>query len=171
MSNILELFSEPNLKGDSQRLTADSGDLSSVGFLKRAQSLRVTGDPWIVFTGTQYHGEFTHYREGSCNTPGFANQISSVRVVPGGLLTPKITLYEDINYEGRAVTLEKATETLKSHGFDNMTSSHKAERGVWILYDGEHYTGSGMVTVAGDWVPDYVPLGWNDKVSSLRPIS
>uniref|UniRef100_A0A1B8XYD8 Beta/gamma crystallin 'Greek key' domain-containing protein n=1 Tax=Xenopus tropicalis TaxID=8364 RepID=A0A1B8XYD8_XENTR len=171
MSNILELFSEPNLKGDSVKLKADSGDLSSVGFLKRAQSLRVVGDPWIVFTGTQYQGEFTHYKEGSCNIPGFANEISSVRVVPGGILTPKITLYEHIKYGGRAVTLEKAAESLKSYGFDNMISSHKTESGAWILYDGEHYRGSRMVTVAGDRVPNYVPLGWNDRVSSVRPIT
>uniref|UniRef100_A0A803JNE4 Beta/gamma crystallin 'Greek key' domain-containing protein n=1 Tax=Xenopus tropicalis TaxID=8364 RepID=A0A803JNE4_XENTR len=157
MSNILELYSKPNLKGDSQRLQADCGDLSSVGFLKRAQSLKVIGAPWIVFTGTQYRGEFTHYREGTFNIPGFANDISSVRVVTGGLLTPKITLYEFPQNEGKTVTLEE-----RKDGFNNVISSHKTERGAWILYNGEDYNGSRMVTVAGDMVPNYISPDWKN---------
>ncbi|OCT73372.1 hypothetical protein XELAEV_18036355mg [Xenopus laevis] len=172
MSNTLELYALPNLKGDSHSLQADSPDLSTVGFLKRAQSLKVIGDPWIVFTGTKYQGEFFNYKEGTYNSiPSFANKISSVRVVPGGFFTPKITVYEHINYGGKMVPLEKSADSLKPYLLDNMASSHKTHSGAWILYDGDHYRGKKMITVAGDQVPNYVPLGWNDKVSSMKPIT
>ncbi|OCT73362.1 hypothetical protein XELAEV_18036346mg [Xenopus laevis] len=172
MSNIIELYALPNLQGRSHSLQADSPDLSTVGFLKRAQSLRVIGDPWIIFTETKYQGDFTYYKEGTYNSiPHFANKISSVRVVPGGFFTPKITVYEHVNYEGKMVTLEKSADSLKPYQLDDMASSHKTQHGAWILYEDEYYRGKKMITVAGDHVPNYVPLGWNDKVSSVKPIT
>ncbi|OCT73361.1 hypothetical protein XELAEV_18036344mg [Xenopus laevis] len=172
MSNTLELYEFPNLKGDSHSLQADSPDLSTVGFLKRAQSLKVIGDPWIVFTETKYQGEFFNYKEGTYNSiPSFANKISSVRVVPGGFFTPKITVYEHIHYGGKMVPLEKSADSLKPYQLDNMASSHKTHSGAWILYEEEYYRGKRMITVAGDQVPNYVPLGWNDIVGSVKHIT
>ncbi|XP_073472726.1 epidermal differentiation-specific protein-like [Aquarana catesbeiana] len=167
----LELFELPNFKGASVSIKQDTGDLTSNGFLQRARSLKVIGDPWIVFTGTSYTGEFNCYAAGPHSSiPAFEKKISSVRVVKGGLNTPTITLFEDIHYGGKTVTLEEAANSLKAYGLDNMASSQKNVSGAWILYSEDHYRGEQKITVAGDDIPDYHALHWGDKVSSLKPL-
>ncbi|OCT71038.1 hypothetical protein XELAEV_18037947mg, partial [Xenopus laevis] len=156
--NCIELFQFPNLQGCAVSLTADTPDLCSVGFWRKAQSLRICGDPWVVFIDRQYEGEFAFYEEGTYNfIPGFSGFIGSVRVVPGGFCAPRIDLYEHVNYEGRSVPVDKAVDFLLD--FNDKVSSHKTQRGAWILYEHANYKGKRMVTVAGDKVPNYVPLG------------
>ncbi|XP_073472640.1 epidermal differentiation-specific protein-like [Aquarana catesbeiana] len=169
--NALELFESPNFKGSSVSIEQDMEDLTTVGFLHKAGSLKVHGDPWIVFTEIKYKGQFKCFVEGSYpSIPALEKKISSVRVVRGGLYNPTITLFEHINYGGKSVTLEKAANSLKLYGFDNMASSQKNFHGAWILYSEEYYNGHQMVTVAGDDIPDYHKFGWGDKVSSLKPL-
>ncbi|XP_072270099.1 epidermal differentiation-specific protein-like [Pyxicephalus adspersus] len=152
-------------------ISSDNPDLSSIGFLNKARSIKVHGDPWIVFTEKHYKGKFECLKPGNYNSiPAIEKNISSVRCVNGGLYSYKITVYEHIHYGGRAVTLTEAADTLKSYDFDNMISSHKVAHGAWILYNKEYYNGNQMVAVAGDEIPNYLPLGWNDKVSSLKPV-
>ncbi|XP_073472654.1 epidermal differentiation-specific protein-like [Aquarana catesbeiana] len=169
--NALELFELPDFKGDFVSIEQDTKDLTSVGFLQRARSLKVHGDPWIVFTGISYEGKFKCYLEGSYpSIPALEKKISSVRVVRDGLYNPSITLFEHIYYGGKTVTLEKAANSLKPYGFDNMASSQNNVSGAWILYSEEYYKGEQKVTVAGDDIPDYHKFGWGDKVSSLKPL-
>ncbi|CAH2297396.1 Hypothetical predicted protein [Pelobates cultripes] len=165
----LQLFAYTDMKGDSVSLDNDIPNLASVGFLKRAKSLRVHGDPWVVFSDKNYKGEFKIYKEGDYNSiPDFEDMICSVRVVNGGLYDPQITVYEHINYGGRSLILTKNVEDLSSYEMSNMVSSHKVQNGVWILYDKKHFQGSKMVALAGDAVPNYKDIGWNDKVNSLK---
>ncbi|XP_073472521.1 epidermal differentiation-specific protein-like [Aquarana catesbeiana] len=169
--NTLELFEFPDFKGAFASIKQDIADLTSVGFLKKAQSLKICGDPWFIFSEAGYRGKFRCFKEGNYNSiPEFQKNISSVRLVKGGLYNPKITLYEHINYRGKSFTLDRPTDSLKPYGFDNMVSSHKWVSGAWILYTREYYTGDQMVALAGDENPDYRTLGWNDKVSSLKPV-
>ncbi|XP_077323142.1 epidermal differentiation-specific protein-like [Lithobates pipiens] len=169
--NTIELFEFPDFKGSSVSITEDIADLKSVGFLKKAESLKITGEPWFVFSGADYRGKFRCFKEGNYNSiPEYEKIISSVRRVKGGLYNHKITLYEHIHYGGESINLERPTDSLKSYRFDNMVSSHKSVSGAWILYAGEFYTGDQMVALTGDEIPDYRTLGWNDKVSSLKPV-
>lgn len=167
----LELFELPNFKGDYVSIDHETKDLTSIGFLQRARSLKVHGDPWIVFSGINYTGQFKCYSEGSyASIPAFEKKISSVRVVKGGLYNPTITLFEHGYYGGKSVTLTKAANSLKPYGFDNIVSSQKNVHGAWVLYSEEYYKGEQRVTVAGDNIEDYHALGWGDKVSSLKPL-
>ncbi|XP_073497012.1 epidermal differentiation-specific protein-like [Phyllobates terribilis] len=170
--NTIELFEFPDFKGDSVSLDGDNADLTTVGFLKKAQSLRVHGDPWVVFTDTYYWGIFLCFSEGDYSSiPSTAEKISSVRMVKGGLYKPKITLYKDIYFNGASVDLEKAATSLKSYGFDNVASSAKVESGAWILYSEDYFKVDKMVVVAGEYLPNFYCRGWNDRASSLKPIS
>ncbi|KAE8633781.1 hypothetical protein XENTR_v10002090 [Xenopus tropicalis] len=170
--STLELFEFPDMKGDSHSFTADAADLATVGFLKRAQSLRVIGEPWIVFTDLKYQGKYAVFKEGIYSSiPGFSKSICSTRIVQGGLYEPKITVFEHINYLGRAQDLGKDADSLKTYGMESMISSHKVAKGAWVLYQGDFFTGATMVTIAGDNVPDYTKIGWNDKVNSVKAIT
>ncbi|XP_073472509.1 epidermal differentiation-specific protein-like [Aquarana catesbeiana] len=169
--NTLELFEFRDFKGDSVSIQQDTADLTSVGFLKNAESLKISGQPWFVFSEAGYRGKFRCFKEGNYNSiPAFQKNISSMRLVKGGLYNHKITVYEHINYGGKSINLDRPTDSLNPYRFDNMVSSHKSVSGAWILYAGEFYTGDQMVALAGDEIPDYRTLGWNDKVSSLKPV-
>uniref|UniRef100_A0A8C5P6H6 Beta/gamma crystallin 'Greek key' domain-containing protein n=1 Tax=Leptobrachium leishanense TaxID=445787 RepID=A0A8C5P6H6_9ANUR len=137
----LELFAEVDMKGESVSVSADTPDLTSVGFLRHAKSLRVYGeDPWIVFSDINYRGDFRAYKEGEYNSiPGFENMISSVRVVRGGLYDPEITVYEHIYYGGKSLNLKKNAQDLSTHGMNDMISSHIVHRGAWLLYEDKNY--------------------------------
>ncbi|KAM5125678.1 epidermal differentiation-specific protein-like [Mantella aurantiaca] len=169
--NFIELFECRNFSGASVSIHQDDPDLRNVGFLKKAQSLKVSGDPWVVFSEQCYKGNFRCFKQGNYSSiPAFDDMICSVRHVKGGLYNPKITLYEDVNYKGREVPLGRPTDSLKSYGFDNMASSHKVESGAWILFKMEFYRGDQMVALSGDSNPNYDTSGWNDVTSSLRPL-
>ncbi|OCU01525.1 hypothetical protein XELAEV_18007316mg [Xenopus laevis] len=169
--STIELFEFPDMKGDSHSLTDDTPDLAQFGFLKRAQSIRVIGEPWVVFTDSKYQGQYAVFKEGIYSSiPGFSKSISSTRIVKGGLYEPKITVYEHINYGGRAQVLLKDADSLKTYGMETMVSSHKVDKGAWVLYQGDFFTGKTMVTIAGDSVPDYTKIDWNDKANSVKAI-
>ncbi|XP_068121814.1 epidermal differentiation-specific protein-like [Hyperolius riggenbachi] len=168
--STLELFEFPGFKGDYEFLDDKNPDLSTVGFDQKAQSLKVIGDPWVVFTDHNYKGDFRIFTEGECpSIPAWSAKIRSAKIVRGGLYNPEITLYEGVNYEGKKLPLKKAATSLKSYGFDDMTSSQKDVKGAWILYSEDYYKGDHMVAVTGDDIPDYHSLQWGDKVSSLKP--
>ncbi|XP_077323518.1 epidermal differentiation-specific protein-like [Lithobates pipiens] len=167
--NTLQLFQFPDFKGDSVSIKEDIADLGTVGFLNKPKSLKVTGEPWVVFSGTNYTGDFRVLKEGNYNSiPGF--EIGSVRRVKGGLHNPTITLYQRIHYGGKSIDLDRPTDSLRPYKFDSKVSSHKYVSGAWILYDGEFYTGKQIITLAGDEIPDYREIGWNNEVSSLKPV-
>ncbi|CAH2297443.1 Hypothetical predicted protein [Pelobates cultripes] len=168
MSKI-ELYDDLELTGDSVSIEADNPDLTSTGFLKRTQSLKVHGEPWVVFSNTNYQGDFKVFKEGSYHKlPNFSNVISSLRVVTSGLQQPKIIVHERPNQSGVQRIISNVASSLDSFGISGVCS-HKVEKGVWILYDGEQYQGSSIVSITGDKVDDETIPGLSGKVRSLKP--
>ncbi|KAM4049280.1 epidermal differentiation-specific protein-like [Anomaloglossus baeobatrachus] len=170
--NTIELFEFPNFTGDSVSLDGDNADLTIVGFNKKAQSLKVHGDPWVVFTDTYYWGLFKCFSEGDYSSiPSLAKKITSARRVKDGLYQPNITLYENIYYNGRAVDLEKAATSLQPYGFNGVASSLTVKSGAWILYSEEYFKGDRMIAVAGEYIPLFSCCGWPYKARSLKPLT
>ncbi|KAM3936666.1 epidermal differentiation-specific protein-like [Leptodactylus fuscus] len=172
--STLKLFESPNFNGESLTLDCDTPDLSENEFLQKAQSLKVRGDPWIVFSGANYDymGMFGCFPQGDYSTiPEWAKKISSARIVRGGLSHPKITLHEDADYKGKLHYLEKASTSVKSFGFDNKALSQKEVSGAWILYSEDKCSGKRMITVAGEDIPNYEECDWREKVRSLKPVT
>ncbi|KAJ1211563.1 hypothetical protein NDU88_006921 [Pleurodeles waltl] len=168
---IIHFFAEEGCEGiSSEGVTEDLPNLASIGFLKRVKSMRVSGNPCVVFKEGDFKGEFELFREGDHDSLGeFSEAISSVRVVKGGLRDPEITVYEHVNYGGKAATLTSPTPNLNSYEMNNMISSHKVTKGAWRLYQKEDYEGARFVALAGDNQASYCRIGRNDTVSSLKP--
>ncbi|OCT73365.1 hypothetical protein XELAEV_18036348mg [Xenopus laevis] len=167
----LQLFEFPNFKGQTLTLNNDTPDLSAVGFLQLAQSLKVHGDPWIVFDELGYKGKHQGYTEGGHSSiPGFEKQISSIRVVPGGFDNPSLALSPEVNYGGFSISLEKTVNSVKPQGMPDMALSAQVHRGAWVLYQQENHKGNSKVVVKGDEIPDCDPVGWGDKISSVKVI-
>ncbi|KAG9466811.1 hypothetical protein GDO78_016036 [Eleutherodactylus coqui] len=170
--NKLELFELPNFRGASTCLEGDQSDLSSVGFLQRAQSLKVCGDPWIVFTDVNYNAQFKAFVEGDYSSlSGWNKAICSARIVSGGLDEFQITLHENANYKGKSVTLTNQADSLKAYGFNNAARSQNKVIGAWALYSQENYHGMHKVTLTDDDIPNYQSANWGFTVRSLKPVT
>ncbi|XP_078533343.1 epidermal differentiation-specific protein-like [Lissotriton helveticus] len=164
-------YTEVGFKGEvSDAVEEDQADLATIGFLKRAKSMKVSGGLCVVFKETGFKDDFELFREGEYkNLDAFSEAISSVRVVKGGLGNPKITIYEKEGYRGVERTLTAATPNLNVFKMNDMVSSHKVTNGAWCLYEKEDYKGDRIVALAGDELPKYESIGFDNTASSLKP--
>ena len=80
-----------------------------------------------------------------------------------------ITLYEHKNFEGRALTFVGAMPNLKGTGLNDHFSSVRLVLGQrWLLCKNAKFKGS-CIVIDRD-VPDLDTLGFNDLISSLKPV-
>ncbi|XP_071138324.1 epidermal differentiation-specific protein-like [Mytilus edulis] len=86
----------------------------------------------------------------------------------GGVLVNKITLYEHISYGGRSQDFTESCPDLDEYDFDDITSSAKCNRGVWILYSEKYYQGNIFVVQDGEDYNDNLCDNFNDYASSIR---
>ncbi|XP_072270098.1 epidermal differentiation-specific protein-like [Pyxicephalus adspersus] len=162
MANSIELFEFPNFNGKTKCITGDT-DISFT-----AKSIKVHGDPWILFTVKNGKEELKCLEKGNYSSVSDC-VMRSMRVVNGGLSSPQITLYERSDYQGRSLMLNQPAKDLSNHSFSDSAASHRDVQGAWILYSGQGYTGNYLVTVAGDEITNYTK-SLKDNVSSLKPV-
>ncbi|XP_027021077.2 epidermal differentiation-specific protein-like [Tachysurus fulvidraco] len=165
--NKIIVYEQSCFKGLSREITSDVPDLNKLSFDNCISSLKVIGNPWVAYTGANYTGEPTEYEEGEYASVYYNNDISSLQLVTEDLDNPQITLYEHENYKGRSLVID--CETNLSYGdFDDKASSHKVQRGAWVLYQYVQRGGYKLVARAGRDVPK---LDWFDnRVSHVRPL-
>ncbi|XP_076080195.1 uncharacterized protein LOC143051006 [Mytilus galloprovincialis] len=84
-------------------------------------------------------------------------------------MEPKITLYENKNFKGRSQEITDSCPNLLDFGFNNITSSVKCDRGVWILYKRKNYEGNIFVIQEGD-VYNKFSKYFNNRASSVKLI-
>lgn len=81
----------------------------------------------------------------------------------------ELTLFADVGFRGRAVTLTGDAPQLSPVGFNDVASSAQARGGLWELCEHEYFQGRCFAVRGGE--PDFVRLGANDTVSSARLVS
>jgi hypothetical protein len=80
-----------------------------------------------------------------------------------------ITLYEHKEFQGRSLTYTARSLNLRTTGLNDRISSLKVEPGQkWMLCKNKKFNG-GCIVVDRD-VPDLEQLGFNDVISSLKPV-
>ncbi|XP_036447336.1 epidermal differentiation-specific protein-like [Colossoma macropomum] len=165
--NKIIVYENANFQGLSREFTSSVLNLVKEDFNDCISSLKVIGNPWVVYSDRDFRGSQFVYEEGEYPRVEFNDQISSLEVVTEDLMYPQITLYEHDNYRGRTLVL--TTETNLLYGsFHDLASSHKVQRGAWVLYEHINRAGAQMVARASRDVPNY---GWfNDRVSHVRPL-
>ncbi|XP_058266008.1 epidermal differentiation-specific protein-like [Hemibagrus wyckioides] len=165
--NTIIVYENRNFKGLSREFTSDVPDLIQQNFDNCISSLKVIGNPWVAYTGANFTGEPTVYEEGEYASVYYNDDISSLELVTEDLENPQITLYEEENYQGRSLVLNCETN-LRYGTFNDKTSSHKVQRGAWVLYQHKQRSGSIQVARAGHDVPKY---DWFDnRLSHVRPL-
>ncbi|XP_036448377.1 epidermal differentiation-specific protein-like [Colossoma macropomum] len=166
MSKII-LYEHVNFQGISREFTSSVSNLIQENFNDCISSLKVIGNPWVAYSDINFSSNPEIYEEGEYARVEHNDSISSLELVTEDLTDPQITLYEHVNYQGRSIVLKN--ETNLCHGsFNDVASSHKVQRGAWVLYEHIDRHGAKMVARASRDVPSY---GWfNDRVSHLRPL-
>ncbi|KAK2824874.1 hypothetical protein Q7C36_018801 [Tachysurus vachellii] len=165
--NKIIIYELRDFEGLSREFTSDVPDLIQLSFDDCISSLKVIGNPWVAYTGANYTGEPTVYEEGEYDNVYYNNDISSLELVTEDLDNPQITLYEEENYQGQSLVLDCETNLCYGN-FNDKTSSHKVQRGAWVLYQYVQRGGYILVARAGRDVPKYE---WFDKqLTHIRPL-
>ncbi|XP_076840088.1 epidermal differentiation-specific protein-like [Brachyhypopomus gauderio] len=165
--NKIIVYEHINFQGLSKEFTANVPNLVVHNFNDTISSLKVIGNPWVMYADINFSGPQTVYEEGEYSRVEPNDMISSMEMITDDLANPQITLYEHSEFRGKSIIL--TCETNLGYGnFNDTASSHKVQRGVWVLYQHSNRCGAMMVARASRDMPNY---GWfNDKVSHVRPL-
>ncbi|NWZ38399.1 EDSP protein, partial [Brachypodius atriceps] len=165
------IYEHANFRGLHKEITSDISNLGDLDFNDIISSVRVIGQPWVAYEHINYAGRLLVLEEGDHDYVGdrMNDKISSLQMITEDLHDPQITLYEHVHYQGKSRVIREATNL--AAGFDNdIMSSHKVQRGAWLLC--ENSDGSGIQYLAREHenLPNYEAIDFNDKLSFLRPL-
>ncbi|NXF08433.1 EDSP protein, partial [Smithornis capensis] len=165
------IYEHANFQGLSKEFTSEIANLVAVDWNDIVSSVKVIGQPWVAYEHVNYTGQFLVFEEGEYSNVGeqMNDKISSLQVVTDNLHNPQITLYEHANYQGRSKIIKEATNL--AAGYDNdIVSSHKVQRGAWLLYENSDGSGTKYLAREHEQLPNYNAINFNDKLSFLRPL-
>ncbi|KAL0149001.1 hypothetical protein M9458_055616 [Cirrhinus mrigala] len=168
MSKIV-VFTKEGFKGRTAEFKNNVRNLEEKGFRDVISSLKVIGAPWVAYYDKNFAGKQRVFQEGEYATLDDKGMFSSLKIITDDLDNPEIQLFEDVNYQGRSVTLRQET-CLHDITFSDVASSHKVKGGVWVLYEHLNRQGAQLVSFPGDEVPSYFPLSFNDVASHVQPL-
>ncbi|XP_028808854.1 epidermal differentiation-specific protein-like [Denticeps clupeoides] len=165
--NKIIVYEHCYFKGQSREFTESCASLVDSNFNDCISSVKVIGQPWVLYEHVQFQGAHIVYEEGEHAVVEKNDAFSSMEQVREDLRNPQLTLYEHPNFGGRSITLNCETN-LCSGSFNDLASSYKVNRGAWILYENANRGGDTMVVRSG---VSRKELGWFDnRVSHALPL-
>ena len=81
----------------------------------------------------------------------------------------QITFYEGEGFRGRVFTTDKQVWNFERIGFNDRASSVVVTRGRWEVCEDAGFRGRCTILSPGNY-PSLAPLGFNNRISSARPI-
>jgi hypothetical protein len=82
----------------------------------------------------------------------------------------EITLFEHDGFDGRGMRARGAINDLEYQGFNDQVSSAIVNRGAYEVCEHAHFGGHCVILGPGEY-PSFNRLGFNDRVSSIRPVA
>lgn len=165
----ITVYEHVNFQGLHKTFTADVPNLLNEYFNDCISSVKIVGQPWILYEHVDYQGWCIALEEGEYSKLSNNDKISSLKLINDDLSNPRITFYEHINAGGKVVVLTQ--ETNLTFGTMNDTiSSHRVQSGAWLLYEHANRSGKYIVARAGEYLAKYSDIGFNDIVSHVYPL-
>ncbi|XP_049319163.1 epidermal differentiation-specific protein-like [Astyanax mexicanus] len=165
--NKIIVYEHADFKGISREFTRNVPNLSDENFDECISSMIVNGNPWVIYSDANFGGYQYIFEEGHYPTVDWDNSTSSLEMVTEDLTDPQITLYDEPNYEGKSIVLTCETNLLYG-SFNDTASSHKVQRGAWVLYQHKNRGGVQMLARASHDTPDYE--WFSNRLTHLRPL-
>nr|XP_033779482.1 epidermal differentiation-specific protein-like [Geotrypetes seraphini] len=169
--NKIIVYENQNFSGLSAEFSSDVPDLRSSHFNDCISSLKVIGQPWVLFEHGNFHGNLYEFEEGEYPTIPMNDGATSMKLITDDLEDPKITIYSEDNYGGKSIVCTKE-QNLIYGSFNDVASSHMVQKGAWILYEHSPDTKEGkrLLARAGEKIPQYIHVGFSDMASYVRPL-
>lgn len=171
-SATVALYEHDGFQGRSMAVNGRAANLVALGFNDAASSVVVNAGYWQLCQDVEFRGECIVIGPGrypSLRAMNFNDRLSSVRPVmapPGA--GGSIELFEHTHRDGRSWRGGNATANLRDAGFNDVASSAVVRGGNWELCTDADYRGRCVVLPPGLHA-DFVALGLNDLISSVRP--
>jgi len=169
-----EVYEHANFGGQSREFNGAVPDLGRYGLNNRISSFHLEGR-WQVCDRPNFAGECQVFRfdEDNLSSTGWNDRISSMRPIGIGAgggggqgQQSALILFEDVNYQGDREQIDEDVPDMRTIGFDNIASSMRIREGRWQLCSDTNYRGE-CHTFTSD-SDNFIPLGLNDQVSSVR---
>ncbi|XP_078507558.1 epidermal differentiation-specific protein isoform X2 [Lissotriton helveticus] len=165
--NTITVYEHSNFQGLSKTFTSDVPNLVNENFNDCISSVKIVGQPWVLYEHIHYGGQAVPLEEGEYSGLSMNDGASSLRLITDDLSNPQITVYEHINGGGKALVLT-AESNLAFGGMHDNISSHRVQSGAWALYEHINKGGRCIIARAGEYLANYCTIGFNDHVYPLR---
>jgi hypothetical protein len=183
----IALFTDDNFRGPSVTLRDTVPDLVRRGFNDRTSSVVVRSGTWEVCEHANFGGQCRVLERGEYRRlEGFNDEISSVREIQdrghdrgdrdgrggggggrGDRRDESVTMFEQGDFRGRKVELDRDIRTLNDVGFNDRAGSIIIKDGVWEVCEDADYRGRCMTLRPGRY--DHLDR-MNNSISSLRRV-
>ncbi|XP_053549029.1 epidermal differentiation-specific protein-like [Bombina bombina] len=164
--NKIIVFQKPNFQGIYKEFTSTQKDLKQWNFHRCIQSVKVIGQPWLLYNVPNCNGDNCVYEEGDHPKIKWARIIQSLELITDDLTEPKLTLHF------RDHSKDFIGETNLKYGYNNNQAiGCQVQRGAWVLYDTPNLEKSGYYVVLPAYKKiDLVTEQFANMVSYVRPL-
>ena len=177
----IALFERSGFGGRAIELTKTMGGLDRSGLYAGANAAVVYGGVWRLCTRQYFRGECADFTPGQyANLGSLTGRVSSaeliadtntapVSIAPPPALGGRVVLYEQPNFGGQAVVIERsAVSDLQRVGFNNRAASMLIESGTWMFCTDTGFHGSCYTLGAGQYAS--LPRDVDRRIASARRI-
>jgi hypothetical protein len=186
---MIELFTSPDLRGNSTRIVRDTDDFGQIGFNDRGYSMLVEEGSWQLCSDADYRGVCRVFEPGRYQDIGreLSGRVSSARLVDGraggggyggghgrdrdrderprGDDAAPVLLFAEAHMRGRPVPLLRDARNLEEINFNDKAGSIVVNEGQWEFCLHAEFRGRCVVYGPGQ----YSQLdGMNNQISSAR---
>ncbi|MEE6485800.1 hypothetical protein FKM82_014412 [Ascaphus truei] len=164
--NKIIVFQKTNFQGIQKEFTATQQDLLKWNFNKCICSVKVIGQPWLLYQQPNCVGDYCVYEEGDHPNIDWAMNIQSIDLITDDLSEPQMTLYYGKDSK------DFTRESNLTYGQWNDKSDYcQVQKGAWVLYADVDLVKSDYTVVRpAQKKLDLSRDGFNQVVSYARPL-
>ena len=172
----LIMYDNANQAGRAITLTGPTANFKDIGWNDLADSVWALNGGWELYTRTGYEGDRFFVEEGQKLNAKDRNHYSSGRPANCRYVSDpttaklRVSTSSHLQYEYGVKMAEYLTPQEDLGDMDDKITSLIADKGDWEMYQYTGYQGKRLVIKEGEKVEHLNSKGFNDDISSLRPI-